>query len=472
MNFDKQQIEHHTLNPQSASNLSHVTKSLPMMEGITPRWLLNFLPWVSVEAGIYRVNKIKKHDIFPEAIRFDNNNLAINSNQMSQIPFLKNMNPEIMDNISSMFTKKEFDSGNMISEAEAEAKELMIVAKGKIEVTTIGLSGERLNVDILSTGDYTNLDAFVNNSKRPIYIKALTPCTLFCLERKAFDKYFENSPNSKQEYNNALENWLEQKKSFTENGEKLIDIKSCKMGEYEIPETYPDYEEHPREYMLHVVHTILKTHSHITDIFNSPINQIDQQIRLTIEAIRERQEWELINNKDFGLINNVSPIMKVYSPDSAPTPDAMDELLSKVWKKPAFFLAHPKAIAAFGRECTKRGVPPATANMYGSPFITWRGVPIVPCDKLMVNGSCKANSGHGATNILLMRVGEKEQGVIGLHQPGIPNETSIPSLSMNFAGIDNRGISSYILSMYFSAAVLTNDAIGMLENIEVGKYYE
>jgi len=56
----------------------------------------------------------------------------------------------------------------------------------------------------------------------------------------------------------------------------------------------------------------------------------------------------------------------------------LDELLTKVWKEPALFLAHPLAIAAFGRECTRRGVPPATVSLFGSQFITWRGVPIIP----------------------------------------------------------------------------------------------
>jgi hypothetical protein len=215
---------------------------------------------------------------------------------------------------------------------------------------------------------------------------------------------------------------------------------------------------------LSLVQTILKVNTHVTDIFNNPINQLQEQTRLTIEAMKERQEWEIINNKDFGLVNSVDTSMKVKSRKGTPTPDDLDELLSKVWKKPAFFLAHPKAIAAFGRECTRRGVPPATINLYGSPFISWRGVPIIPSDKLMVNG--------GSTNILLMRVGEKEQGVIGLHQPGIPDEASVPSLSVKLGGIDNRGVASYILSLYFSAAVLADDALGMLENVEVGRFHE
>ncbi len=83
-----------------------------------------------------------------------------------------------------------------------------------------------------------------------------------------------------------------------------------------------------------------------------------------------------------------------------------------------------------------------------------------------------SHSAGGRTNILLMRVGEKEQGVVGLHQPGIPDETDIPSLSVKLGSIDNRGIASYILSLYFSVAVLAGDALGMLEDVEVGNYYD
>ena len=109
-----------------------------------------------------------------------------------------------------------------------------------------------------------------------------------------------------------------------------------------------------------------------------------------------------------------------------------------VWKEPAFFLAHPRAIAAFGRECTLRGVPPPTATIFGSPFLTWRGIPLVPTDKLGVDEA-------GKTNILLLRTGEKKQGVVGLFQPGLPGEQT-PGLSVRFMGIDRNSIASYLVS--------------------------
>lgn len=326
MNIPDYLINKYSLGPKSAKNLSNTTNTIPMMESISPRWLLTFLPWVPVEAGIYRVNKIRK-----------------------------------------------------------------------------------------------------------------------CYKtRDGVEEYFE----------------------------KLPELCSTLLGEHEIPQTFPDYEEKSREYTLKSIQTILRINTQITDIFNSPINQLQEQTRLTIEAMKEKQEWEIINNKEAGLINSVAPSMRVQSKNGTPTPDDLDELLAKVWKKPAFFLAHPKAIAAFGRECTRRGVPPVAVNLYGSPFITWRGVPLVPSDKLLIDGEPCNQSNSGKTNILLMRVGEREQGVVGLHQPGIPDETNVPSLSVRFGGIDNRGVASYVMTLYFGVSVLTDDALGVLENIEVGRYHE
>lgn len=84
-------------------------------------------------------------------------------------------------------------------------------------------------------------------------------------------------------------------------------------------------------------------------------------------------------------------------------------------------------------------------NQYNN--ITWRGVPVVPCDKLLIDGKSCSQSSSGNTNVLLMRVGERDQGVIGLHQPGLPDESNGPSLSVRFAGIDNMGIASYVMTL-------------------------
>ena len=244
---------------------------------------------------------------------------------------------------------------------------------------------------------------------------------------------------------------------------EALKVLCAKRDEAELPTTFADYDEKPREYFLNAVSTVLDVHTRVSDLYSSPHDQIKEQLRLTIETIKEKQESELINNPDYGLLASCADDQILFTLTGAPTPDDLDELLTKVWKEPAFFLTHPQAIAAFGRECTRRGVPPPTVSLFGSQFLTWRGIPLIPSDKVPV--------ADGKTKIILLRVGDKRQGVVGLYQPGLAGEQS-PGLSVRFMGISRNAIASYLISLYCSLAVQTPDALAVLEDVEVGKYHE
>ncbi|SDJ39523.1 hypothetical protein SAMN04487760_10639 [Lachnospiraceae bacterium G41] len=255
-------------------------------------------------------------------------------------------------------------------------------------------------------------------------------------------------------------------------GETPLDVLCSQTKKSDIiPEGYVEYETEPREYRLNSISTIINVNTAIEDVYSAPYDQVQEQLGLAIESLRERQESQLINNDDYGLLKNIVDSQRIQTRNGAPTPDDMDELITKVWKEPSFFLAHPRAIAAFERECTKRGVPPVTVNIAGGNFLTWRGIPIIPTDKLLVDGLKNPKSQNGKTNILLIRTGEAKRGVVGLFQAGLKNEHS-RGLSVRFRGIDNKGVASYLLSLYCSAAILADDAIAVLEDVEVGEYYD
>jgi hypothetical protein len=143
-----------------------------------------------------------------------------------------------------------------------------------------------------------------------------------------------------------------------------------------------------------------------------------------------------------------------------PTPDDLDELITRR-RNPQYILAHPRAISAFGRECSRRGIYPQSIDMGGNLVPSWRGIPVLPCTKIPVTEK-------GTTSILIMRTGEKNQGVIGLNQTGIPDEYE-PGLNVRFMGIDDKAVISYLVTLYFSVAVLIPDALGMLEDVEIGR---
>ena len=101
-----------------------------------------------------------------------------------------------------------------------------------------------------------------------------------------------------------------------------------------LPETYVDYETSPREYTLRSISTLLDVHTRVSDLYSSPHDQIAQQLRLTIETIKERQESELVNNPEYGLLAQATPEQTIQTLGGAPTPDDLDALITKVWKTP------------------------------------------------------------------------------------------------------------------------------------------
>ena len=271
----------------------------------------------------------------------------------------------------------------------------------------------------------------------------------------------------------ALDSGIYRVNKVVEGDTPLDALCSSEKKGPEIPEGYVEYQHKPREYTLSSISTIINVDTAVADVYSSPYDQTKEQLHLAVESLKERQESQLINNDDYGLLKNVveSQTVTPVTKAGAPTPDDLDELISKVWKEPSFFLAHPRAVAAFERECTKRGVPPVTASIFGGTFILWRGIPIIPTDKLLVDGVKNPKSKAGKTNILLLRTGESRRGVVGLYQAGLQNEHS-RGLSVRFRGVDNKGLASYLLSLYCSTAILADDAIALLKDVEVGEYYD
>lgn len=240
------------------------------------------------------------------------------------------------------------------------------------------------------------------------------------------------------------------------------DVTSEHGENVKLPDTFADYEAHPREITLTTLQSVVTMHTRIPDLYNSPHDQLREQIRLGIEAIKEEKERLFITSPSFGLLSVAAEKMRIQGSGDPLSPNDLDDLLSLVWNRPAFFVAHPRAIACFHRECNQRGLDVPTVEMFGVPFSTWRGIPILPSDKLPVKATKKA----ATSSVLLMRVGEQEQGVVGLHQAGV-GTPALPSLSVRLMGIDTSSVARYLISSYFSVAVLAPNALGVLHDVGV-----
>ena len=463
-----------SVSTKAARNLATTTKTVPQMLGLTPRYFLRLLPWINVESGTYRVNrrKILLREDKKIPITIEDESVRLEPQQLRALAVLRDVEDCVIESLTEKFVKEQHKAGDLIVKEGEPGDKFFIIARGKVEVSTKGRYGQKVPLAILGDGDFFGEIALMDDVQRTATVQTLTPCLFLTLQRGHFEDLLNQVPGLRTRFERVIMKRLEAKAALAdEHGERKIEMAAGYEGEKEIPESFVDYADEPLEYTLSVIQSIVRVHTRVSDIYNQPINQLREQLLITIEAMKEREEFEMLHNKQFGLLNAASRTMRVQTRTGPPTPDDMDELLARVWKQPAFFLAHPKAIAAFGRECTRRGVPPPTVEMFGSPFLTWRGVPLIPCDKLSVNGKTRSDRSIGTTNILLMRVGEKEQGVVGLHQTGIPGE-QLPSLSVRFMGIDTKAIASYLVTSYFSLAVLVEDALGVLENVEVSNYHD
>ncbi|MDX2604660.1 family 2B encapsulin nanocompartment shell protein [Streptomyces caniscabiei] len=451
-----------SLGTAAARNLATTTKSTPQMQEISSRWLLRTLPWVNVQGGTYRVNRRLTYAVGDGRVTFvkTGDRVAVIPAELGELPALRTYEDiDVLGELAQRCEQREFAPGDVLAEFGSQAQEVFLLAHGKVEKIGTGPYGDDAVLGVLADGAYFGEQALLDPDAIWEYTaRAVTACTVLVLPRQAVEQLAERAE--------TLSEHLQEQRSIPSQrtnkyGEKEIDLAAGHSGEPDIPHTFVDYEAAPREYELSVAQTVLRIHTRVADLYNQPMNQTEQQIRLTVEALKERQEHELVNNREFGLLHNCEYDQRLQPHDGVPSPDDLDELLSRR-RGTKLLLAHPRAISAFGRELNKRGLVPETVDIAGNRIPTWRGVPIYPCNKIPVTEA-------RTTSIIAMRTGEEDQGVIGLRAASIPDEIE-PSLSVRFMGINEQAIIKYLVTAYYSAAVLVPDALGVLENVEIGRW--
>ena len=452
-----------SLDTQAARNLATTTKSPPQMQGITSRWLLRQLHWMNVQGGVFRVNRRLSYAVGDGRVTFTNVGVKVSviPQELCELPFLRGYEDvEVLQILANKFVQKEFKSGEVIVEMGKPADSIGLIAFGKINKIGTSKYGDQTILETLADGDHYSWEAILETQDVwQFTAKTVTTATVLTLQQSVFEdvvSQFESLRKHIEAFKSRARN---AKKDQT--GEAAIALSAGQKGEYILPGTFVDYELKPREYELAVAQTVLQVHTRVADLFNNPMNQTEQQLRLTVEALRERQEFEMLNNREIGLLHNADLKQRIHTRSGPPTPDDMDELLAMVHKEPSFFLAHPRAIAAFGQECNRRGIYPTATDFGGNKIPAWRGVPIFPCSKIPISDS-------RTSSIMLMRTGENNQGVVGLHQTGLPDEYQ-PSLNVRFMGINEKAIMQYLVSAYYSVAVLVPDALAILESVELGR---
>ncbi len=458
---DPEEQEQQSLSTAAARNLATTTKTEPQMQAITSRWLTRMLPWVNVAGGAYRVNRRLAYVVGDGRVGFvqTGTQVEVIPAELTELPLLRGFDDaEVLRTLAERFTQREFEPGQVIVEAGRRADHVYLIAHGKVEKTGEGPYGGEAVTGFLADGDSLGGQVLAGAEDTwEFTARAATRTTVLELPYPAYQDVADRHEKLREHVRRRR---ADADRSLNKSGEADLAVASGHTGEPPLPRTFADYELRPREYELGVAQTVLRVHTRVADLYNEPMDQTEQQLRLTVQALRERREYELVNNPDFGLLHNADFDQRMSTRSGPPTPDDLDELLS-MRRNTRYLFAHPRAIAAFGRECNRRGLYFTPVEVDGHHLPAWRGVPLLPCSKIPVNGT-------GVSSIIAVRTGEDDEGVVGLHQTGIPDEYE-PGLNVRFMGIDDKAVISYLVSAYFSAAVLVPDALGLLENVETAR---
>ncbi|WUB90817.1 family 2B encapsulin nanocompartment shell protein [Streptomyces sp. NBC_00566] len=454
-----------SLGTRAARQLATTTKSAPQMQAISSRWLLKSLPWVDVRGGAYRVNRRLQLRTGRGRVHFEQNgadDIRVVPQTLTELPALRGYpDLDVLRELASRFQPREVRSGQVLFEAGQPVTEAYLVVHGRFTRYTAGKYGEEEVLGVVTDGGQLGDEAVGQTDPLwPASVRAETAGVVLALPWTAVRELTDRAPSLAAHLRAYAER---QARPMNRKGEAEVAVQAGHVGEETLQGGFVDYELAPREYELSLTQTVLRVHTRVADLYNEPMDQTAEQLRLTVEEIRERQEWELVNNREFGLLHNIDYGQRISTHSGPPTPDDMDELLT-MRRSTKVFLAHPKAIAAFFRQCNRRGLVPGTANVDGREVPAWRGVPILPCGKIPITGD------H-TSSIIALRTGEANQGVVGLYQTGIPEEYQ-PGLNVRFMGIDRAAIVNYLVTAYYSLAILVPDAAGVLENVTIGRTAE
>lgn len=235
--------------------------------------------------------------------------------------------------------------------------------------------------------------------------------------------------------------------------------------------TFADYDTSPRVVELATIQSVVQVHTRIAALYSDRFDQVEQQLTVAADYMYETKENLIFNHADYGLLHNVAPKLQIGDA-GAPTPDVLDDLMSRVWKMPDFFVMHPEVLDAFHRQCNARGLTPEAVQMFGSSFTAWRGLPILPTNKLhLVAGGEEVDEakmvdripGSATSHILLMRIGEQKQGVVSLYAAGSEGSDRFPFINVEFMSHSDEAVSSYLMTMYAAMAVCTPGALASAE---------
>jgi CRP-like cAMP-binding protein len=200
------------------------------------------------------------------------------------VPVFSRLPDALITRMAASFKTEQVTLGNKLVVEGGEENKFFIIAQGQVEVLSKGAHGSDLRIALLTEGEYFGEIELVTNRTSDVTARTITPCVLLTLSRKELDSILNSAPSLNDEFTKITDEHLELLTTVNKYGERNIDLVSGFAENIEIPETFVDYSATPREYNLSSVQTVVRVHTRVSDLYNGPYDQLEEQMRLTIEG--------------------------------------------------------------------------------------------------------------------------------------------------------------------------------------------
>jgi len=195
-----------SLGVQAARNLATTTKTVPQMQAITPRWVLSLLPWVQVESGTYRVNRLKVvlHPDARIATLVDGGRVQLEPEALRALALFRTLDAGLIERLAVRLESEYADANAEIVPEGDFGNKFFIIARGKVEVTNIGDNGKPERVALLGAGDYFGELSLGATPAGASSARALTNSAFLTIDRVQLDALLQETPELRQALFRAL----------------------------------------------------------------------------------------------------------------------------------------------------------------------------------------------------------------------------------------------------------------------------
>jgi CRP-like cAMP-binding protein len=118
----------------------------------------------------------------------------LNDSFLSYVPIFSELDPNILEQISNLGSKKKFVKDSVILLEHETGSAMFIIAKGKVKISRVSDDGKEVIISILNEFDFFGEMSILDGSTRSANVIAMEDSEIFIIQRNEFINLLESYP--------------------------------------------------------------------------------------------------------------------------------------------------------------------------------------------------------------------------------------------------------------------------------------